>query len=294
MTLKGGASRDRFGIALVAWGVPLVLIAPRPYLGARSSLLAVVGAANSLEDVAVFTLLQRIVPDEMLTRVLGLVLGSRDGRRRARLDRRTASWDRSGRVPRSPSSASILPLLTYHLPAARRARRSSSAPAAEVELIEAPMFAPLSLAAKERVSAIARSGCREAGEVVIRRATWGSLLHRRGRRARHPTPTAGTRRPSVATTSARSPCFATYTRTASVTATVDSSLYALRARRFFGRGYRPFGRARGARRSSRHGSRHTLFRSRASYPHDRGGPSNRGGKRALGPQSWRSLPVRRS
>src|SRR5215203_6108122 len=64
-----------FGISLVFWGAPIMLMAPRPYLGAALVLLAVVGAANSVEDVAVFTLLQRIVPDEVLTRVLGAVWG---------------------------------------------------------------------------------------------------------------------------------------------------------------------------------------------------------------------------
>ena len=52
-----------------------MLMASQPYFAAVLLLLAIVGAANSIEDVAVFTLLQRIIPNEMLTRVLGLVWG---------------------------------------------------------------------------------------------------------------------------------------------------------------------------------------------------------------------------
>ena len=91
------------------WGVPIVLIAPRAELVAAVVLLAVVGAANSVEDVAAITLLQRIVPDESLTSVLGVVwglamggvaLGSIAAPRSSRPSgrgRRSSSWERSSR-----------------------------------------------------------------------------------------------------------------------------------------------------------------------------------------------------
>jgi hypothetical protein len=75
MALEGRRLAALFGLALVTWGVPIILIAPRPYLIVMVFLLAIVGAANSVEDVALFTLFQRIVPDEILTRVLGVVWG---------------------------------------------------------------------------------------------------------------------------------------------------------------------------------------------------------------------------
>src|SRR5207249_2554387 len=75
MTLAGRRLAVPFGLALVFWGLPIALIAPRPYLVLALFLLAIVGAANSVEDVAVFTLLQRIVPDEFLARVLGVTWG---------------------------------------------------------------------------------------------------------------------------------------------------------------------------------------------------------------------------
>ena len=72
MTLGGKRLAVSFGLALVFWGLPLVLIGPWPELAVAVVLLAVVGAANSVEDVAGFTLLQRLVSDQVLTRVLGV------------------------------------------------------------------------------------------------------------------------------------------------------------------------------------------------------------------------------
>src|SRR5215213_9881948 len=79
MTLKSRRLAIAMGVALIFWGLPIALLAPRPYLPAAVLLLAVIGAANSVEDVAGFTLLQRTVPDVALSRALGLIWGAAMG-----------------------------------------------------------------------------------------------------------------------------------------------------------------------------------------------------------------------
>jgi hypothetical protein len=147
-----------------------VLFAPWPEFAAALVLLAVVGAANSVEDVAVFTLLQRIVPDEVLTRVLGLVWGLAMGG--VALGSIAAPALVAAIGPRAAFVAvgAILPLLT--LITWRRLveiDREVAAPAAELALIEGvPMFAPLPLAAKEHMAAALVPISVAAGETVIR------------------------------------------------------------------------------------------------------------------------------
>ena len=62
MTLGGRRLAVSFGLALAFWGAPIMLVGPWPELALALLMLAVVGAANSVEDVAAFTLLQRLVP----------------------------------------------------------------------------------------------------------------------------------------------------------------------------------------------------------------------------------------
>ena len=68
-----GSSRlaAAFGIRLALWGIPLILGAGSSAVAATAVLLAAVGVGNALVDVTVFTLLQRLVPDHVLGRVLG-------------------------------------------------------------------------------------------------------------------------------------------------------------------------------------------------------------------------------
>jgi MFS family permease len=178
MTLGGRRLAVPFGLSLVFWGVPITLIASQPYFAAMMILLAVVGAANSIEDVAGFTLLQRIIPNAMLTRVFGLIWGLAMGA--VAIGSIAAPAVVTAIGPRSAFLVvgSILPLLmliTYRrLVEIDRAL----APGAELELIErVPMFAPLSLATKERVASSLVPISVSAGDVVIRAGEDGDRFY---------------------------------------------------------------------------------------------------------------------
>lgn len=60
-------------LAIALWGIPFVLIGAVPSEVAALALLALVGVANAIEDVAFFTLVGRIIPDELLGRVFGAI-----------------------------------------------------------------------------------------------------------------------------------------------------------------------------------------------------------------------------
>lgn len=62
-----------FIVGVLLWGVPLALIGLWSNYPTALVLLAVVGAGNSVLDVAFFTLIQRTVPDEVLARVFGVI-----------------------------------------------------------------------------------------------------------------------------------------------------------------------------------------------------------------------------
>jgi MFS family permease len=212
----------------VFWGVPLTLIASRPGLVPALLLLAIVGAANSVEDVAVFTLLQRLVPDDILTRVLGVLWGLAMGAVALGSIAAPAIVAAIGPRPAFLVVGSILPLLT--LLAYRRLVEidRTVAPAAELELIErVPMFAPLSIATKEQVAARLVPVSIPAGELVIRTGDVGDRFYIVGTGAldidtggRHATAHEADYFGEIA-------LLRDAPRTATVTAVTDSHLYAL-------------------------------------------------------------------
>src|SRR5436190_1960739 len=178
MTLRGGRLAAPFGLSLVFWGVPITLMAVRPYFGAAIVLLAIVGAANSFEDVAVFTLLQRLVPNRLLTRVLGLVWGLAMGGVAVGSIAAPAVVRAIGPRPAFVVVGSILPLLAMLTYRKLIAIDRTVAPAPELDLIDrVPLFAPLSIATKEQVAASLVPMSFAAGAVVIQEGDAGDRFY---------------------------------------------------------------------------------------------------------------------
>ena len=233
MTLGGKRLAVSFGVALVLWGLPIVFIGPWPELVLAVGLLAVVGAANSVEDVAGFTLLQRLVPDQFLTRVLGVTWSLAMGG--VALGSIAAPLLVEALGPRTAFVAVglVLPLLA--LAAYRRLAETDDAvaPAPELELVEqVPMFGPLSVAAKERVAANLISLSPQAGDVVIRAGEVGDRFYIVGQGELEVSAEGVEKRISHADYFGEIALLRDVPRTATVKALVDSRLYALQREDF--------------------------------------------------------------
>jgi hypothetical protein len=153
VSIAGRSLARPFALALVAWGIPIVLLAGAPTGVVAFALVAVIGAANSIEDVAGFTLLQRIVDDGVLTRVLGAVWGL------AAAGLAVGSLATSGLLAVVGDTAALvvvgafLPVSTLIAWARLTALDRTAMAPAELERISAvPMFEPLPIATKEQLA----------------------------------------------------------------------------------------------------------------------------------------------
>src|SRR5881398_478050 len=179
LSLKGRRLAVPFGVSLIFWGLPIILVAAWPYVAAAVFLLAVVGAANSVEDVAVFTLFQRIVPDDVLTRVLGIVWGLAMGAIAIGSVAATGIVALVGSRAAFVVVGAILPLTVLIVwRQLVRIDREVLPPVDELAIVEGvPMFAPLSIAAKEHMASRLVEVPVTAGEVVIRTGETGDRFY---------------------------------------------------------------------------------------------------------------------
>ena len=178
MTLGGRRLAATFGLSLVFWGAPIMLLAPWLNLAPALLLLAVVGAANSVEDVTVATLLQRIVPNELLTRVLGVLWALAMGGVAVGSIAAPVLIDTIGVRPAFVVVGSILPLLALVTYSRLAEIDDSVAPAPALRLIErVPMFTPLAVCVKERMAANLVPLSVPAGELVIRAGDVGDRFY---------------------------------------------------------------------------------------------------------------------
>lgn len=177
--LNGRHLAAPFGIALVFWGVPIALVAVWPNEAAAIFLLAIIGVANSIEDVAGFTLLQRLVSDSVLARVLGAVWGLAMAGVAVGSLVASALVEIVGARPALVIVGAILPLLTLAaLPRLRSLDGAAVVPEEELAFLDSvPMFAPLPLATKEQLAARLIPLTVEAGTPVIREGEAGDRFY---------------------------------------------------------------------------------------------------------------------
>jgi len=228
MALGGQRLAVPFGISLVFWGLPIALMGPLPDLAFALLLLAVVGAAHSVEDVAAFTLLQRLIPDRILTRVFGVVWSLAMGGVALGSVAAPALVRAVGAREAFVAVGAILPLLTLATYRKLASIDKEAGPVPELELIQrVPMFQPLSVAAKERVAGNLLLQSVDAGDVVIRAGERGDRFYIVGNGALEITAEG------LRTTADEGDYFGEIAllrdvpRTATVTALVDSRLFVL-------------------------------------------------------------------
>ncbi len=168
-----------FVVGAMLWGLPLVAIAAWPNVGVAVAALALVGVGNTLVDVAGFTLLQRIAPDEVLARVFGVVetmfyLAIGIGSLAAPL------------IVETGGTRAALVLVGLFLPVvvvilARRIMSIDAEaviPEYEVELLALlPMFAPLPRLALERLARQVVPVEADAGTEIIRQGDEGDRFY---------------------------------------------------------------------------------------------------------------------
>jgi MFS family permease len=168
-----------FGAGLILWGAPIALIAVWPDPVVALFLLAVVGFGNSVEDVAMYTLLQRLVPDELLTRVFGVVfafavVGLGIGSIVA--PALVAAFGVRGALIATGSFLVVATLLSWRRLLAIDA--VALPPTRELALLSAvPLFEPLSVAAKEHLASRLGSRAVPAGTAIVTEGEPGDYFY---------------------------------------------------------------------------------------------------------------------
>jgi MFS family permease len=177
-TYHGSRLARVFALSLFGWGLPIALVAPSPEVAVAFVLLAIVGAANSVEDVSGFTLLQRAIRDDALSGVLGLIWGTAMGALALGSIATPLLVRELGARTAFVLVGFLLPVLTIAGFRRMTALDDLAAPSRQQLLVDGvPMFVPLSLAAKERLATKLLSLDVPAGETIVRAGDVGDRFY---------------------------------------------------------------------------------------------------------------------
>jgi MFS family permease len=168
-----------FGLGLLLWGLPLVAVGGWPQAASALVFLAALGAGNSILDVSGLTLLQRVVRDQALTRVLGVLEGlvwAMVGLGSVLVLPLVAELGTRGAFV---VTGSFLPLLAVVFwPRLRALDHQTVIPGPELALLDGvPLFAPLSVAATEQVAGSLIPLTLAAGTEIIREGEPGERFY---------------------------------------------------------------------------------------------------------------------
>jgi MFS family permease len=167
-----------FAIGLIAWGLPIALIALYVNTGFAVAMLAIVGVGNVLVDVAGFTLLQRVAPDDVLGRVFGvlesvfaLALGVGGALAPLMVHAFGVRWSLA-------ITGLLLPVLALSsLPALARIDARAALPERIALLRGVPFLSPLPEATLERISSLLGATTVAAAEAVFDQGEHGDRFY---------------------------------------------------------------------------------------------------------------------
>ena len=176
-----GSGRFGFllGLGMLVWSVPIALVGAWAEPVGAVILLAVVGVGNIVLDASGLTLLQRVVPDEVLARVLGLIEGlwvGGIGVGAALIPPLIGLVDIRGALV---VTGLVLPAIALAVRGSLAAIDAEGAvPAEDVELLRGiPIFSPLPPAALERLAAALESERFAAGRDIVRQGEEGDRFY---------------------------------------------------------------------------------------------------------------------
>src|SRR6266516_324915 len=179
MNLVGRRLAAPIGVALILWGLPIAAIGAVPKPLAAVGFLAVLGGENAVFDVAIYTILQRLVPDEFLSRIFGFMFGLVMGTVAIGSILIPPLIEAIGIRPAMLVTGAFLPALTAL--AWRRLMaidRRTPQRTTEVKLVrDIPMFASLSVAASEYLARNVTVVNVPASTVLIRQGETGDRFY---------------------------------------------------------------------------------------------------------------------
>ncbi len=168
-----------FGLALILWGAPILLVGLWAQTAPAFVLIALAGLGLTLVDVAGFTLLQRAVPEEVLARVFGVLHSAfyATGGIGAILAPALVDW--LGIRGALIVTGAVLPAVTLPLfGLLAHIDRTLTVPTAELRRLRAiEMFAPLPAPTLEALAASLTRVQVPAGEVVFRQGDHGDRFY---------------------------------------------------------------------------------------------------------------------